>query len=72
MLAERTREKLHLYSHDEQVIQAARYCYNFGQDIVAVLSDPDPENLLVRLAAAQVFERDERAREEQARKGMKK
>lgn len=37
-----------------------------------VLSDPDPENLLVRLAAAQVFERDERAREEQTRKSMKK
>lgn len=72
MLAERTREKLDQYSKDERIIQAARYCYNFGQDIVMVLSDPDDENLLVRLAAAQVFERDERDREEQTRKSMRK
>lgn len=72
MLAERTRLKLDLYSADERLVQAARYCYNFGQDVVAVLSDPDDENLLIRLAAAQVFERDERAREEQTRKSMKK
>jgi hypothetical protein len=72
VLAERTRQKLDLYAQDERVIQAARYCYNFGQDIVTVLSDPDDENLLVRLAAAKVFEQDERAREEQARKGMRK
>ncbi len=37
-----------------------------------MLSDPDPENLLVRIAAGQVYERDEKAREEQARRGMKK
>lgn len=72
MLAERIRTKLDLYSTDERIVQAARYCYNFGQDIVMVLSDPDEENLLVRLAAAQVYEKDERAREEQARRGMKK
>lgn len=53
-------------------MQAARYCYNFGQDIVAVLSDPDEENLLVRLAAAQVFERDEKARETATQRSIKK
>lgn len=37
-----------------------------------MLSDPDPENLLVRLAAGQVYERDEQRREEQTRKSMKK
>lgn len=72
MLGERTRFKLDLYSKDERLVQAARYCYNFGQDVVAVLSDPDPENLLVRIAAAQVYDRDERAREEQTRKSMRK
>lgn len=37
-----------------------------------ILDDPDDEHMLVRLAAAQVYERDERAREEQTRRSMKK
>jgi hypothetical protein len=40
--------------------------------VVAILADEDEENLLVRLAAGQVFERDEKAREEQSRRSMKK
>lgn len=71
-LAERTRARIEEYSRDETIIAAARYCYNFGQDVVAVLSDPDPENLLVRIAAGQVYERDEQKREEQTRKSMRK
>lgn len=66
------REKIELYSHDEHLIQAARYAYTFHVDVVAVLADDDDENMLVRLAAGQVFERDERAREEQTRRSMKK
>jgi hypothetical protein len=54
------------------LIQAARYAYTFHQDVVAVLADGDEENMLIRLAAGQVFERDERAREEQTRRSMKK
>lgn len=64
--------KLDLYSRDERLIQAARYAQIFGQDVITILDDPDDEHMLIRLAAAQVYERDERAREEQTRRSMKK
>jgi len=53
-------------------MQAARYAHVFGQDVCAVLADEDDDNLLVRIAAAMVIDRDERAREEQSRRSMKK
>ncbi len=37
-----------------------------------MLADEDEDNMLVRLAAAQVIARDEHAREEQSRKSMRK
>jgi len=72
VLVERTRQKLKILSHDERLVQVARYCYEFSQDVVAVLADEDDFNLLVRLAAAQVKARDDRARDQQAHKGMRK
>lgn len=72
LLAQRARQKLDFYSNDERLIQAARYAYTFHQDVIAVLDDENEEHMLIRLAAGQVHDRDERAREEQTRRSMKK
>lgn len=37
-----------------------------------MLADENEEHMLIRLAAGQVYDRDERAREEQTRRSMKK
>jgi hypothetical protein len=46
------------------VVQVARVAHTFGQDPVALLTDDGDEFVtLVRIAAAQVIERDDRERE---------
>lgn len=60
-----------MLAKDQQVIQIARLAQTFHLDPVALLRDEDEFLTLIRLAAAQVVERD-KAKENEATKRASK
>lgn len=69
----RTEEKLKFLSHHPSVEAAARVGEIFGQDPVALLQDGGDDFLmLVRIAAAQVVERDRKAKAEAEARAAKR
>lgn len=58
-----------MMSRDPRLVNAARYCYQFGLDVVRVLRTDTEENRGVRAAAMLVIGRDN---EEEAAKAKSK